>query len=161
MRMQARRERIDELEKWAAAKKAAWGETVKQIWTQLPPAEVEALMTAHAADRAGRPLTEQELAARQAYATLLKQEHEKSSPRLAWGLELAPEITFEIAHRIVISQISDKDLQLLLSGGRRLERGEPLTESEEAVGRACAPRIQHLLELAGIPDEFFGGSECS
>ena len=56
MRMQARRERIDELEKWAAAKEAAWNETVKQIWTRLPLAEVEALMTAHAAERAGRPV---------------------------------------------------------------------------------------------------------
>ena len=160
-KMQKKRERIEEIEKWAAAKEAAWNETVEQLLTWLPSTDMEALLTAHAAERAGRPLTEQELAARQAYAKLLMQKYESSSPRLAWRLEFVPDITFDIVRWIMLSEFTDDQLNLARSGAYSLEQGQPLTESEHAVMQAGARRMLHLLQLADIPHELLNRSECS
>jgi hypothetical protein len=143
------RRRLEALEKVSSARRDAGQAIANNALVALGSEEVELLISAWGAERAGRELTERESAARQAYTQALRREDQ-------WT-RLVPATRSEhcsyIRHAILITvarRCSLEKLELVRSAWCATQQGDQPTEQESAAVQMYVSEMERLCHLAGF-----------
>ena|SRR5579863_3896730 len=116
--------------------------------------DVECLISAYAASRVGRPLTECEVAATRAYAEALERQCRGAGLPSTTGSSGLP---LDLYHAFVRAfRLCKEETQLCLSGLLAAEQGRAPNERESAAIQALNSEMQRVSRLAG----FGSAAEC-
>lgn len=144
------KKRIEDLEKRAAEIRKAEPDIACRSFLDLNRDDLDLLLTAFAAERDGRLLTEQQETARKRYYATLKERYECKKMRPPRDLAT----TFDIRLAIAMSIMTYSNLKLFDSTGaylRAVKEGRAPTEEESAACQAYGGIIQHVCQRAGFP----------
>jgi hypothetical protein len=141
--------RLEALEKVSSARLDAGQAIANNVLERLGSEEVELLISAFGAERAGHELTECESAARHAYTQALRREYQSA--------RLLPATRFEhcsyIPHAILITvarRCSLERLELARSAWCATEQGGQPSEQESAALQMYVSEMERLCHLAGF-----------
>jgi hypothetical protein len=111
--------------------------------------DLELLISAYGADRAGRRLTEREAVARRAFTRVLARECQSAGLQAIRGFERTAYIRQAIIMGLA-KCFSTEELQLARRALTASAEGDAPTESELAALHACSAEQQRLRQLAGF-----------
>jgi phage terminase large subunit-like protein len=141
--------KITALEKAQTAERDHRPSIAKSALSRLRPAELQQLISAFGAERAGRALSGNESAAKQAYTKALSREcHWAGYPSTA-GFESAPNI-IDALKTASLRALSDSEVELAQRGLEAAEEGRTVTPDESAALQKCTAEYARLERLAGI-----------
>jgi hypothetical protein len=115
------------------------------LWTN----DVELLIAAYGADRAGRPPTECEAAARQAYTDALERECRWARLPTTTGSGLTLDLR-QAFICVLAFRLSQDELQLCASGFRAAQAGRAPNERESAALQSHNSELERVSRLAGF-----------
>jgi len=155
--------RLDILEKAMAARRLARQTIAHRALDWLPPHEVDLLLSASGADRQGRPLSEPETAARQAYRAVFEREWRRAGYSSTKGFDGKPDIGRAVL-LAAARRIGREDLDLAAHGHRAEQQGRTASERESAAMAVCNLEWARLWQRAGFSVtekvDRGGGGQC-
>lgn len=143
------RRRIAELEKASSASRPRLPAILDATFMRLGFGNVEPLISAYGADRVGRPLTEREALAKEAFAEAVARECQSAGLQSTPGFEPTAYIPKAISIGLAL-RFTVEELRLAQSAMRASAGGYAPTESELAALQAGNAEQQRLWQLAGI-----------
>ena len=143
------RRRIAALEKSQSGARDEFRAAAHDALSWMGAREVELLISACGAERGGRPLTDEELAARDVYvATARRETFSEAGPSADHWLAA---LDLEQVIRIALAKSMDlEDLELARSGLLSSAQGRTPSEQEASALRACTLERARLWVLAGF-----------
>lgn len=150
--MKTLQRRIEKLEKSAAPLVRARHAIADQALQKLSHPELESLISAFGADRAGRRLTELESASRQVYCSALEAAYRREQLRPPTSLERIPSPNVILQAIIDMSGhcVTYDQLELARAALDADRLGGVPTESELAAAHAFASVLGRLYQLTGV-----------
>ena len=144
--------RIDALERRTAVIRRVHQRISELALGGLSEEHLESLISAYGADRQGRVLTEQEVAARAAYGAAFEREYQPTHLRAARRFATIPDIHVVYNAMMIATsrRFSGEQLELVVAASQAQERGRQPTERESSTLQACNECLAHLFGLAGF-----------
>lgn len=141
--------RLEALEEGVAQRHANERSIPDRALRALPLEALGLLITAHGADRQGRPLTQHEATARHGYGAALEAEYRSAGLRAPSEFEPMREIRWLIM-LLVISKMPWNKRNLLVRASEATQQGRPFAEQESAAIELCDSLAEPLCLEAGF-----------
>lgn len=141
--------RMEALERATAARRETLSTMVFAAMRGLRSEDLELLISAFRAERAGKSLTEHELVARQAYAAELNRRCREAGLPTGLGFARTPEIS-DMIETAALCRFFPEGLRALKGGMIALQRGCNPAEQEMAVLQTYASHVRRFRQIAGL-----------
>jgi hypothetical protein len=147
--MRSIRRRMEALQKATSARRDTATAAANRALEWLGSDQVEMLISALGAERAGHPLTERESAARQVYTHALRREYQWARLVPATNIEHSRYLYYAILVTLA-QRCSPDDLDLLQGASCATQQGGQPTEQESAAVQVYVSELKRLCDLAGF-----------
>jgi hypothetical protein len=143
------RRRIETLERSKLAKLADYQTIADRTMTWLWPNDVEALIAAYGAERAGRRLTERETAAKRTYSEALQRECRWAGLPPIMEADFRSVIVHGITH-VLACRICSEDLEFCRRGVCATQQGREASDRELAALETYRSEMERISLIAGF-----------